>query len=166
MTRPAVAEFAHIAEALCDAIADSRRSGLDRLRIIHGLLPRAYAAALALPLSPVADERPPADAGRADTLPSGLNGLADVLGGRCSYREVFDPYSEKEEGEVVGDLIDDFQDIHRDLSSGLTLWREGKTADAAWEWRFSFETHWGEHATSAIRALYALSAWRDVPWPP
>jgi hypothetical protein len=28
--------------------------------------------------------------------------------------------------------------------------------DIIWEWEFGFETHWGEHATNAIRALYWL----------
>jgi hypothetical protein len=30
---------------------------------------------------------------------------------------------------------------------------------------FNFQIHWAEHATSALRAIFALSAWRDVPWP-
>jgi len=29
----------------------------------------------------------------------------------------------------------------------------------------AFEIHPGEHATSALRAIFALSAWPDVPWP-
>ena len=30
------------------------------------------------------------------------------------------------------------------------------TSPAAWEWRFGWRSHRGEHATSALRALYRL----------
>lgn len=97
--------------------------------------------------------------------PEALSALADHLGPRRFYREVFDPYSEPSESEVTGDLIDDFFDIHHDLSSGLAEWRRGNPVGALWEWRFGFETHWGEHITSAMRALFALSAWHEIGWP-
>ena len=29
-------------------------------------------------------------------------------------------------------------------------------ADAVWQWRFSFESHWGQHATGAMNALREL----------
>ena len=85
--------------------------------------------------------------------------------GRVIYRKVFDPYAEPIDSELVGDVIDDLGDIYRDLQRGLEHWRNGRVAEALWEWRFNFQIHWGEHATSALRALFALSAWRDIPWP-
>jgi hypothetical protein len=84
---------------------------------------------------------------------------------RRFYREVFDPWAEPTVGEVTGDIIDDLGDIYRDLRRGLVHWQDGNLADALWEWRFNFQIHWGEHATSALRALFVLSAWHDVPWP-
>ena len=91
--------------------------------------------------------------------------LANLLGLRRFYREVFDPYAEPTDGEVTGDIIDDLNDIYRDLRRGLAYWRDGQTGNALREWRFDFQIHWGKHATSALRAVFALSAWRDVPWP-
>ena len=57
----------------------------------------------------------------------------------------------------TGDLADDLADIWRDLKGGLALYHKGNRPAAAWEWRNSFQTHWGRHATSA---LYALHCWR------
>jgi Domain of unknown function (DUF5063) len=51
---------------------------------------------------------------------------------------------------------DDLADIWRDLKEGLDV-LTNRTAsaevDAIWHWRFSFESHWGRHARSAITAL-------------
>jgi len=80
-----------------------------------------------------------------------------AFGNDDHYREVFDAYSEDE--PVLGSLADDLGDIYADLRRGLDVFRGGTEDDArdgAWEWRFSFFSHWGEHATSALRALYWL----------
>ena len=37
--------------------------------------------------------------------------------------------------------------------SGLLMWEEGKHASAAWEWHFSFTSHWGTHAVDALRQI-------------
>ena len=80
-----------------------------------------------------------------------------TFGERDRYREVFDAYSADD--AVVGSLSDDMGDIYEDLMRGLRVF-DGKRAtrqtDAAWVWRESFYFHWGEHATSALRALYWL----------
>ena len=47
---------------------------------------------------------------------------------------------------------------HRDVVGGLRLFREGHRSEAVWAWSFGFQTHWGEHATGAIRALHAWLA--------
>jgi hypothetical protein len=72
------------------------------------------------------------------------------------YWEVFDPFECNE--PVAGSLSDDILDMDRDVSRGLALWDAGAEDAAVWEWRFSFEVHWGVHATSALRAIHrALS---------
>lgn len=83
--------------------------------------------------------------------------LAVSFGKDDNYREVFNAYEEDE--PVVGSLIDDLQDIDHDLACGLVIARGGAEddlRDAAWEWRMGYFSHWGEHATSALRALYWL----------
>lgn len=172
-SHPALSEFADVAGAFCEAVANvhswTPEAQLDR---IHRLLPRAYSAALQLPdTSVLFDDRDDAAEPQPDAVhapiapPRGLDQLANFLGLRRFYREVFDPYAEPSEGEVTGDIIDDLGDIYRDLQRGLLHWQSGTPGEALWEWRFNFQSHWGEHATSALRAIFALSAWNNVPWP-
>ena len=70
------------------------------------------------------------------------------------YTEMFNPYLDKM--PVSGCLDDDILDIYRDIKSGLILYEQGKHTEAIWEWKVGFEIHWGEHATSAIRALHSI----------
>jgi len=74
------------------------------------------------------------------------------------YSVVFDPHTTPPEDPVTGDLADDLADIHRDLTCGLSLYRAGHTTEAQWEWCHSFQSHWGRHASSALRALHCWSA--------
>jgi len=41
----------------------------------------------------------------------------------------------------------------------LQVWEKtnaGEKRNIIWEWKFSFEKHWGNHATTAFRALFYL----------
>ena len=70
------------------------------------------------------------------------------------YSSQFDPSEVPPEQHEIGDLADDVADIYRDLSAGLALFDAGHVAEAQEELRFSFLTHWGRHASGAIRALH------------
>jgi len=74
------------------------------------------------------------------------------------YSEVFNPLTIPAEEPVIGDLADDIADIYGDIEYGLSLVDAGFTEHAVWEWVFRMQTHWGEHATSAIRALHCYSS--------
>jgi hypothetical protein len=51
---------------------------------------------------------------------------------------------------------------HADVTRGLRLWDLDVPREAAiWEWRFHFESHWGDHAIDALRALHRACA-RDA----
>lgn len=71
------------------------------------------------------------------------------------YGEVFDPTAFPPEEPVIGSLADDLADIYRDVVTGLRAYRQGRRDEAVWEWSFGMRTHWGGHATGAIRALHA-----------
>lgn len=78
---------------------------------------------------------------------------------RDFYWAVFEPMELEQPEAVGGSLTDDLADVWRDLKPGLALLYGGDTrlvSEAVWQWRFSFETHWGQHAVSAIAALHAL----------
>ena len=68
------------------------------------------------------------------------------------YWVMYDPYCD--EAPVCGSLDDDFLDTYRDLTRGLRLYDAGHVEAAGWEWRHSFDWHWGQHAVGALRALH------------
>ncbi|MFP8780490.1 DUF5063 domain-containing protein [Hydrogenophaga sp. RWCD_12] len=112
---------------------------------------RLCATALELPDVEFVDHPDPPDLPKADwdamfksfgTLPFGY------------YREVFDPAIEGMEGPVVGDVADDLADIYKDLVDGLWLLEHGHAVAAVWTWKLTFDSHWGRHAVSALRALH------------
>jgi hypothetical protein len=85
------------------------------------------------------------------------NQLGAMLGDANAYWMVFDPADTKDHEAIVSTLSDDLADIYRDLKASI----EGETqkiptSDELWDLRFSFETHWGQHAVSALSAMHAL----------
>lgn len=77
------------------------------------------------------------------------------------YSEIFSPLVLRPEEPVVGDLADDIVNIYQDVATGLCLYDAGSIDDALWQWGFNFQVHWGEHASSAIRALHRYLAQED-----
>jgi hypothetical protein len=58
--------------------------------------------------------------------------------------------------EVVwSELADDLADIWEDLRRGLSLFEQDHVVEAVWEWKNSFDTHWGQHLLSAQRAIHS-----------
>jgi hypothetical protein len=73
------------------------------------------------------------------------------------YVEVFDPYGG--EPEVVAcRLSDDLSDVAADLLHGLQHFRAGRSIEALWWWQFSYLSHWGNHASTSLRALQSIVA--------
>lgn len=95
------------------------------------------------------------------------NGINNRLA-RDQYWEIFEPLEPGPAEPTVGSISDDLADIWRDVKPGLAAMDAGKRAEAAWEWRFSLETHWSRHAAGAIAALSALCYWEfaDPDRPP
>jgi hypothetical protein len=179
---PALAAFAELAAEYCDLVETHEQTTPESFRLrMRDLIPRLYAAGLALPSTDVlyADEpeADPGDDAPYEPRPPDLDRLEldpwRALYGRLStffgevnhYREVFDPWEPPGDPEVTGSLADDIADIYLDLRCGLLKWNREETGPALWEWRFGLEHHWGEHATGAIRALHCRAAWHDDPWP-
>ena len=76
------------------------------------------------------------------------------------YSEIFNSLVVPSEAPVIGDIIDDLMDIYSDIAPGLALFEQGETQKAVEHWSFWLLHHWGEHATSAARALYCYVAGR------
>ena len=83
--------------------------------------------------------------------------LAELLGPIDRYVEVFDPYEEPPSA-VVFLLSDDLAGITGDLLHGLQHFKAGRGIEALWWWQFSYVSHWGTHASAALRALQSVVA--------
>ena len=78
---------------------------------------------------------------------------------RDHYWAVLEPLERDQPEPMMNSLADDLADIWRDLKPVLIALDRAQpisTEEAAWHWRFSFETHWSHHAAGAIVALNAL----------
>lgn len=146
LARP-VAAFVRQAYDLCAFIEAAESFGLpERLQRARQELLALYAAGADLPhVEPVGTGTSP-----RVPLPENWCGFE----GFDLYWEVFDPYDHEDHEPVVGSLSDDLLDVYRDIRGGLWSWEKNATANAIWEWRFSFESHWGDHAVDALRALH------------
>lgn len=71
-----------------------------------------------------------------------------------AYSQIFNPTVVPADEPVVGSLCDDLGDVYRELGTGLRAYENDDSSGARWEWSFGFHSHWGAHATSAIRALH------------
>ncbi len=175
-SNPPLRRFAELARAFCDLVetADPAR-GAEILHELHLLLARLYLAALLLPQpfalltdAPVSrdDPSPPSPKKAVVNVQHRAVALrfAAVFTGCDTYREIFDPYAPMTDPEVCGSLGDDISDIYSHLREGLDHWNARGFGEALFEWRFNFEIHWAEHASGALRALFARSAWYDLGW--
>jgi hypothetical protein len=151
----AVEEFADFARRFREWVLTGTDSGPTAARRALELVSGLYLAALALPRAGEFADEPwtsPADL-RHRPSPSFAARLPFQL-----YGEVFDPRKVPPEQPVVGDLADDLSDIFGDVDRGLVAFEAGRGQEAVWEWGFYLAHHWGEHATSAIRAIHCWLA--------
>ena len=160
-----------LAKRWCELIES--RASLDLKALVtraHDLLPRLYAAALDLPrtdvLFPDDDEesdeevaldlQPDPDRLGSPEWSALFDSLSKLLGKWDRYAEVYDVYGPSDKDNVGGSLADDLSDLYVDIKVGLIKWERGDSGGALWEWRFGVESHWGDHATAALRALREL----------
>ena len=119
------------------------------------LLAQLVAAAVDLPREDTSDDAP--DGARPGTdIVTRVRATAAALP-IDTYPMFYTPGAQ-DQAAVTGSLVDDVLDMHADVAEGLSLFAGGHTRAAAWTWRWSFDTHWGRHATQALAALHAWVA--------
>lgn len=85
--------------------------------------------------------------------PSVVETFRNRLGKADEHWEVFDPT--KKDQPVKRSLAEDIANIYSDLKHGLLLTAHGASiSEVLAHWRQAFSTHWGMHATGAMRAIY------------
>ena len=156
---PILDSFEDLARRYCKLLEDEAPIGaLVFARECLILLLRLYDGAMQLPETAVGEEGTPRFS--HETWKSMFESISARMPGSDCYWTVFEPLELEPPNPVVGSVADDLADVWRDLKSGLLLIDNGGlkcTNSAVWEWRFSFESHWGRHAVAAITALHALS---------
>jgi hypothetical protein len=146
----AIQRFVERAESYCGFIEQAGTLDLrDRLRRAQQELLGLYSEALDLPAAEP-DERV---AEPSSVLAPDWPGMGEL----DFYWEVFDPYELADDEPVGATLSGDLLDVYCDVRGGLEMLRahgERGLPAATWHWRFTFETHWGDHAIDALRALH------------
>ena len=104
----------------------------------------------------VPDERFEPDPGPDIELDPLRESLANLFEGLDEYADIVDPLTTPELG--VGSLSNDLVDIASALSHGLSHHEDGRVVEALWWWQFSYLSHWGERAASALRVVQGLLA--------
>lgn len=163
----ALSAFAVVAKEYCDVISSLRAGRPDELyRKLEKILSHLHSAIL-----PVEMEMPSREHPEFEKLSmtsdqhaeiSRLIGKATEEERRALFEEhgAMKPETDDEEKYKAGRaemLWDDLADIYRELHDGLALWRIGisdSQAEAAWQWRFGFEAHWGYHLVNAIATIH------------
>ncbi|WP_170177070.1 DUF5063 domain-containing protein [Myceligenerans xiligouense] len=152
---PQATAFRQAAEAYCTAIetiaTTDPHETLTRLRF---LLAALISAALVLPTSEPVTATVPPGIGH-DAWSARFAAIDSALGSAATYWAASLSSQDVEPEVVLLPLADDLADIWRDLRPTLDQLASGtETADVVWQWRFTFDAHWGLHAVEALRALH------------
>ena len=152
-----VESFARVARRYCEWAEGEFGEPLDELRRARLLLAELHLAAVRLP--------PLGDAGENEAARLSHEEWSSFFSKFASlplngYWDVFNPLEETQ--PVYNSLADDLSDIYRDVKAGLSLFDGEHFAEAAWEWRFAFQTHWGQHLVGAQRALHEYLSEEDL----
>ena len=153
----AVAEFASVSDVFRRWALQPHEADVHAARAALSVIASLYAAGLRLLPLPILAE----DDGLREPAVSDAD--LQVVRRNASdlpvsvYWEIFNPLGDQPEDPVAGCLADDIGDIYNDVVAGLLLFQGGRYLEAHWQWVASLH-HWGEHATSATRALHMYIA--------
>jgi hypothetical protein len=94
---------------------------------------------------------------RAIGVPAMYERLQEVLGAADRYSKIARGVHDDDRGVVIGSLADDLADIYGELVAGLDALDAGASLEnVVWDWRSSFESHWGAHLLDASRQLHRI----------
>ncbi len=158
--KSAAESFASMARKFCDLVirTDIGDEVIAR-KAVRGTLLELYSGALTLPDVGIKDDD--VDAPSIEPIKVLLE-----IGIDCYLDDTGEPLDSGESppersGVSLGSADDDLGDIARDLLGGLALVDSGNVRSAVWDWRFSFNAHWGPHALGLLRALHH-KLWDDL----
>lgn len=149
-------QFAEAARQYCVWAEGAFGDGRDELKRARLLLAQLHLAAIRLPDLGIGKDKDAAD------IPHDEWALLFRKFGALPLKTYWDVFNPLEASEPVkNSLADDLSDIYRDVKSALALYEAGDFIDAAWHWRFNFQTHWGQHLAGAQRAVHEYFSEED-----
>lgn len=142
--------FISAAREYCEWAESGWNSPISAVERARELLLKLYLAALQLPDTepeeieiPQAENSPPSSVcQRLNSFPVGY------------YWECFNPLVTTAETPVGISVSDDLSDIYRDLKYGFACLEAGHKNEAVWQWKFTFQSHWGRHVLGALKAIH------------
>lgn len=127
----------------------------DPYTILAKLLANLAVSVLRLPFGPSGDALE--DVQRVDwqVLTKGIGAaLAPATPNILEY------FKDNTDGLVTATMLDDdLTDIYADLKQGLDHYARGDSdniAHAVWHWRYSYESHWGDHLFQAMKTVHLI----------
>ena len=139
--------------------------GMEAKEFLHNcaiLLPQIYSLAQQLPEGELPEDSPSEInfeelQSTRDGIESPMGRIMDVLKGHDLYYEVFDPVNDRD--ALSSTLSDDLSDIYTDLRRPLIKYDSSDEANqrsAIWDWKFTFQIHWGRRLVDAMRPIHKL----------
>ena len=171
---PDVTAFRIAASNYCELFESPPIDHEQWLREVLFALSQLYAAAHSLPDVSIEDDAidVPEEMRMNHAEWSALfNRIQEILGHQDFYWAYFDPTEPRDTKDeaTCGSLSDDLADIYRDVKPGLLAWEtqnDEYLASLVFDWKQpNFESHWGVHAVSAMRALHPLVYLRGLSDP-
>ena len=155
--------YRNIVASYCEVLEASSETPAKALLAIRDALITLYLASLDLPIVPnPTDEDLPTDVSSEEF--SEIKKKIDAYTRDDYFWICYHPFQSPPEKPLCVSLSDSLADIWRDLKPGLLALAEDEQRFAAnvfWEWKFSFDSHWGDHAADSIWAIHKLL--RDSP---
>ena len=151
-------EFRKLIEDFCEAVEHPKDNPLDSLTLVRNRLIPLYAAALILPEMPgAADETPPIEFEVGQHFQ--MLETVRTYTGSDLFWFCYEPFAETCDEPVATTLAGEITEVWYDVKPGLLNLADDEQRWAAtvfWDWKFSFETHWGNHAVDSIWAIHKL----------
>ena len=154
-----VLDFIVIAEHFCRIIEDrGDKTALQLLQEAYILLPQLCLSAVRLPdIKRTSDYSTPRIS--VENRQTIFDSLREYFSEYDRYQDISDPHDASDHEIMQLSLANDLCEIYENIKPGLNEWAKTGVAekrDIIWEWKFSYENHWGDHATRSFRALYHL----------
>jgi hypothetical protein len=157
---PEAEQFRAAAVAYCQLIDRHRDlTAAEFVAAAEPLLAQLYYAGALLSEPEPTSEHIPDDVVSVDDVRGIQRSLGLLLGRHDEYWELFDPVDGADRSPLGGLLSQDLVEIYLDVRNSLALLdpkRRVPDADVLWQWRFGFTSHWGRHASSALRVINSL----------